>query len=61
LLELIEHPEKRKQLAAEATQFVEKMDWTAKKHEYLNLVDDSFRTISRRQLKNHFQFRAFSL
>ncbi len=40
LLELIEHPEKRKQLAAEATQFVEKMDWTAKKHEYLNLVDE---------------------
>jgi glycosyltransferase involved in cell wall biosynthesis len=40
MLELIEHPEKRKQLAVEATQFVEKMDWTAKKHEYLDLVDE---------------------
>jgi glycosyltransferase involved in cell wall biosynthesis len=40
MLDLIEHPEKRKQLAAEATPFVEKMDWTAKKHEYLDLVDE---------------------
>lgn len=39
MLDLIEHPEKRKQLVANATPFVEKIDWTAKKHEYLNLVD----------------------
>ena len=39
LLDLIQHPEKLKQLATQATQFVEKMDWTAKKHEYLELVD----------------------
>ncbi len=39
MVDLIEHPGKRKQLADHATQFIEKMDWTAKKHEYLEIVD----------------------
>jgi glycosyltransferase involved in cell wall biosynthesis len=37
--DLIEHPEKRSALVENAIKFIAKNDWTAKKHEYLELVD----------------------
>jgi glycosyltransferase involved in cell wall biosynthesis len=39
MLDLIQDAQKRKLLVANAIEFVEKVDWTAKKHEYLELVD----------------------
>jgi glycosyltransferase involved in cell wall biosynthesis len=39
MLDLIQDGQKRKLLVANATEFVEKVDWTAKKDEYLALVD----------------------
>jgi glycosyltransferase involved in cell wall biosynthesis len=39
MLELIQNPERRRLQAEQATRFVNKNDWTAKKHEYLELVD----------------------
>lgn len=39
MLELIQNPERRRLQAEKATRFVDKNDWTAKKHEYLELVD----------------------
>jgi hypothetical protein len=36
---LIQHPEKRRALVENASEFIAKNDWTAKKHEYLDLVD----------------------
>jgi glycosyltransferase involved in cell wall biosynthesis len=39
LLELIRNPERRRSQIEEATRFINKNDWTAKKHEYLELVD----------------------
>jgi len=39
MLDLIQHPEKRKTLVRKASVFIDQNDWTAKKHEYLNLVD----------------------
>lgn len=38
MLDLIQHPEKRRALVENATQFVAKNDWTVKKYEYLDLV-----------------------
>jgi glycosyltransferase involved in cell wall biosynthesis len=40
MLDMILDENKRKLLVANATAFVEKLDWTAKKHEYLSLVDE---------------------
>jgi glycosyltransferase involved in cell wall biosynthesis len=39
MLDLIRNGDERRRLAANATVFVEKIDWTAKRHEYLELVD----------------------
>jgi glycosyltransferase involved in cell wall biosynthesis len=39
MLELIQDPERRRLQAEEASKFVNKHDWTARKHEYLDLVD----------------------
>jgi glycosyltransferase involved in cell wall biosynthesis len=39
MLDLICHPEKRRALAEQASQFVSKNDWAARKQEYLDLVD----------------------
>ncbi|HXM93118.1 MAG TPA: glycosyltransferase [Candidatus Dormibacteraeota bacterium] len=39
MLDLIQHPEKRRTLIENATAFVAHNDWTIKKHEYLDLVD----------------------
>ena len=39
MLELIQDPERRRSQAEKASQFVNKHDWTARKHEYLELVD----------------------
>lgn len=39
MLQLIQDPERRRLQAEEASKFVNKHDWTAKKHEYLQLVD----------------------
>ena len=39
MLDLIQHPEKRRALVENATEFIAKNDWTAKKHEYLDMVD----------------------
>lgn len=40
MLELIQDPERQRLQAEEASKFVNKLDWTAGKHEYLELVDD---------------------
>jgi glycosyltransferase involved in cell wall biosynthesis len=39
MVELIQNPERRRVQAEKATRFVNKNDWNAKKHEYLQLVD----------------------
>jgi glycosyltransferase involved in cell wall biosynthesis len=39
MVELIQNPERRRIQADKATRFVNKNDWNAKKHEYLQLVD----------------------
>jgi glycosyltransferase involved in cell wall biosynthesis len=39
MLEMIEHPEFRDRLIQNANRFVDLVDWTAKQHEYLELVD----------------------
>jgi glycosyltransferase involved in cell wall biosynthesis len=39
MLDMIQNADKRRNLVANATQFVDTVDWTAKKHEYLSLVD----------------------
>lgn len=39
MVELIRNPQQRQTMVRNATKFVEKMDWTAKRHEYLELVD----------------------
>lgn len=39
MLELIQNPERRRLQAEKASRFVNKHDWTARKHEYLELVD----------------------
>jgi glycosyltransferase involved in cell wall biosynthesis len=39
ILEMIENPKAREHLVANANRFVETVDWTAKQHEYLDLVD----------------------
>ncbi len=39
MLYMIQNEEKRKLLAMNATRYVEKVDWNAKQHEYLELVD----------------------
>ena len=39
ILEMIQDPLKRETLVQNATKFVEQIDWTAKRHEYLELVD----------------------
>jgi glycosyltransferase involved in cell wall biosynthesis len=40
MVEMIQNPERRRVQADKATRFVNKNDWNAKKHEYLNLVDE---------------------
>lgn len=39
MLDLIEHPEKRRALAERAFQFVSSSDWSVKKQDYFDLVD----------------------
>jgi hypothetical protein len=39
MLDLIQHPEKRRALVENAGRYIAKNDWTVKKHEYLDLVD----------------------
>lgn len=39
MLELIEHPERRRELVKNATEYIEKNDWISKKSEYLDLVE----------------------
>jgi len=39
MLELIQDPERRRLQAEKASQYINKHDWTARKHEYLELVD----------------------
>ena len=39
MLELIQNPDKRRLQAEQATRFIDKNDWTSRKHEYLDLVD----------------------
>lgn len=39
MLEMIENPKLRQQQVANASRFVETVDWNAKQHEYLDLVD----------------------
>jgi glycosyltransferase involved in cell wall biosynthesis len=39
MLEMIRNPQRRETMVRNATKFVEQMDWTAKRHEYLELVD----------------------
>jgi glycosyltransferase involved in cell wall biosynthesis len=38
MLDLIQHPEKRRVLVENTSEFIAKNDWTAKKQEYLELV-----------------------
>jgi glycosyltransferase involved in cell wall biosynthesis len=38
MLDLIQHPEKRRHLVSSATKYIDQNDWVTKKHEYLNLV-----------------------
>jgi glycosyltransferase involved in cell wall biosynthesis len=38
MLDLIQHPEKRRALVDRASKFIDKNDWSVKKEEYLNLV-----------------------
>jgi glycosyltransferase involved in cell wall biosynthesis len=40
MLDLIQHPEKRKALVECAEKYVAKSDWASKKQEYLNLIDE---------------------
>jgi len=39
MLELIQNPDRRRLQAEQATRFIDKNDWTSRKHEYLDLVD----------------------
>jgi glycosyltransferase involved in cell wall biosynthesis len=39
MMDLIEHPEKRRTLVENASEFIAKNDWTVKKREYMELVD----------------------
>jgi glycosyltransferase involved in cell wall biosynthesis len=39
MLDLIQHPEKRRALVKHADEFIAQNDWTVKRHEYLDLVD----------------------
>jgi glycosyltransferase involved in cell wall biosynthesis len=39
MLELIQNPDGRRLQAEQATRFIDKNDWTSRKHEYLDLVD----------------------
>jgi glycosyltransferase involved in cell wall biosynthesis len=39
IVELIRNPQQRETMVRNATKFVGQMDWTAKRHEYLELVD----------------------
>ena len=39
MMEMIDNPEARKRQVENANRFVESIDWTAKQHEYLELVD----------------------
>ena len=39
MLDLIQHPEKRRALVENASGFINKNDWNVKKQEYLELVD----------------------
>jgi len=39
MLDLIRHPQKRRELAERAAEFVANNDWAFRKEEYLNLVD----------------------
>jgi glycosyltransferase involved in cell wall biosynthesis len=39
MLELIQNPDRRRLQAEQATRFIDKNDWTCRKHEYLDLVD----------------------
>jgi glycosyltransferase involved in cell wall biosynthesis len=48
MLNLIRDPDHRKLLVANAARFVETVDWTAKQHEYLSLVDRLVATPHRR-------------
>lgn len=38
MLDLIQHPEKRRALVDHASEFIDKNDWSVKKEEYLNLL-----------------------
>jgi glycosyltransferase involved in cell wall biosynthesis len=40
MLQLIRDPERRRWQSEQATRFVEKNDWTARQHDYLDLVDE---------------------
>jgi len=40
MLDLIQHPEKRRALVENSREFIRKNDWTVKKCEYLDLVED---------------------
>jgi len=39
MMDLIQHPEKRRTLVENASEFIAKNDWTVKKREYMQLVD----------------------
>lgn len=39
MLELLQNPDGRRLQAEQATRFIDKNDWTSRKHEYLDLVD----------------------
>jgi len=39
MIEMIENPAERQQQVQNANRFVETVDWTAKQHEYLELID----------------------
>jgi glycosyltransferase involved in cell wall biosynthesis len=39
MLEMIENPRERQQQVENATRFVKTVDWSAKQHEYLDLVE----------------------
>jgi len=43
MLELIQNPDRRRLQAEQATRFIDKNDWTSRKHEYLDLVDGNGR------------------
>jgi glycosyltransferase involved in cell wall biosynthesis len=52
MLDLINDPERRHSQAERASEFVDRHDWTAKKHEYLELVDGM---VSRRAARSAVQ------